>query len=85
MSDAITFVCPLCDKVSRVPIAFAGQQGRCPGCKGVIEVPGEPSPRKAVEVPAPSALDAQARPPRRLKWTYVVMAILVTKESSPRG
>jgi hypothetical protein len=35
----IEFACPHCLRVSKVPASFAGKQGRCAGCKKVIEVP----------------------------------------------
>lgn len=36
---SIEFACPYCEKVTRVPAAYAGKQGKCPGCQRVIEVP----------------------------------------------
>jgi hypothetical protein len=39
MSGKIEFECPLCNKRSMVPAAYAGRRGRCPGCQELIEVP----------------------------------------------
>lgn len=35
----IEFACPHCQRVTKVPVTLAGKQGRCAGCRKVIEVP----------------------------------------------
>lgn len=52
---SIEFACPYCDRITRVPAAYGGKQGKCPGCQKVIEVP-DPS----AEAPAPEAAAAEA-------------------------
>lgn len=37
--ESISFSCPLCARVTRVPASFLGKQGKCPGCRATIEVP----------------------------------------------
>lgn len=60
----ITFECPQCARITRVPASFAGKQGKCPGCRATIEVPdpatapAPPSP----DAPALAAEDAPAAP-----------------------
>ncbi len=44
---SIEFACPFCEKVTRVPAAYAGKQGKCPGCQKVIEVPEVPGAQHA--------------------------------------
>jgi hypothetical protein len=36
---AVELRCPHCNKVSRIPIAYAGRRGRCPKCKEEVRVP----------------------------------------------
>jgi phage FluMu protein Com len=36
--------CPSCDKLLKGPDSLAGKRVRCPNCKEVITVPGEPAP-----------------------------------------
>ena len=38
-ADAVTFACPHCGKKNRVPRAYAGKEGLCPGCKEAVNVP----------------------------------------------
>jgi uncharacterized RDD family membrane protein YckC len=47
----IEFACPLCQRVTRVPAAFAGKQGKCPGCRQVIEVPDPNAPPEPEPTP----------------------------------
>ena len=57
--STIEFACPYCERVTRVPAAFGGKQGKCPGCQKVIEVPaadGEEAKRlEAPVAPTPVA------------------------------
>lgn len=39
MPAGIEFACPHCLRVTRVPVTLAGKQGRCSGCRKVIQVP----------------------------------------------
>ncbi|MCO5171835.1 MAG: hypothetical protein M9894_36510 [Planctomycetes bacterium] len=39
MPAGIEFECPHCGRLTRVPMTLAGKQGRCSGCRRVIEVP----------------------------------------------
>lgn len=38
---AIAFQCPHCRRTNRVPAAYAGREGLCPGCKKGVCVPGK--------------------------------------------
>lgn len=45
MPAGIEFACPHCQRVTKVPVTLAGKQGRCAGCRKVLEVPsGVPTP-----------------------------------------
>lgn len=47
MPPVIEFACPHCSRVTRVPPNLAGKQGRCSGCRKVIEVPAGLVPRES--------------------------------------
>lgn len=74
VEPTISFQCPRCARVTRVPASFAGKQGKCPGCRATIEVP-DPSQAPLIKAPsdvssvesgvsegAPAALDAGSAP-----------------------
>lgn len=44
MPAGIEFECPHCHRVTKVPLSLAGKQGRCAGCRKVLEVPAAPPP-----------------------------------------
>jgi hypothetical protein len=47
----LTLACPTCGKRFQVPDSAAGKQGRCPGCKHLLQIPGTPAPPEGPEVP----------------------------------
>lgn len=55
---SIEFACPYCDRITRVPAAYGGKQGKCPGCQKVIEVPN-PADTPAGAAPT-AAVDTSA-------------------------
>lgn len=44
--------CPTCGKLLQIPEAYAGQRGRCNGCKNEIQVPSLPNSSSAPASPA---------------------------------
>jgi hypothetical protein len=49
----ITFNCPQCGQQLTVKDEFAGKQGKCPGCKGVLTVPSGSAPTATKPAPRP--------------------------------
>src|SRR5438105_727995 len=61
-SMSILFRCQECDKPLKVRRANAGRQTQCPGCGGIIRIPGPPPEEEEVYV---AELDESSEPSHR--------------------
>lgn len=57
MPPGIQFACPYCGRVTKVPVTLAGKQGRCAGCRKVLEVPTGVPPSGRTPDPEEGLLD----------------------------
>lgn len=55
MATRIQFRCASCSYLVKVPIAYAGRKGKCPGCKEVVRIPNEPAAESPKEKPDKAA------------------------------
>ena len=81
----IYFPCPHCGEAVEVDDTFAGRQGRCPGCRGIVDIPpagararaAAPGPAAKEEPAGPSVFgpDLAAHGPRTMKLPDSVQGI----------
>lgn len=61
----IAFRCAACGFQARVPDSYAGKRGKCPQCKGVVQIPAaaqSAAPAPAAAAAAPSSTESPAAP-----------------------
>ncbi len=72
----IEIQCPACQRKLRVPEKFAGKRAKCPGCQGVVEIPGGGSASKAAPAQAaPGEAKPAARRPAAAKREEPAVAL----------